>query len=88
MKRLITLKGPELTGFGFVNVAGFLTFVQMCLGMTNCRLRVEEMNCESGVFRLMATPYLPFALTEAMLLSSPVSPTRSMILSCLPAFRL
>jgi hypothetical protein len=65
-----------------------LTFVQTCFGTTNCRFRIDEMNCESGVFRLMTALNLPLALIEAMLLSSPVRPMRSRILSCRPAVRL
>jgi len=52
---LTTLKGPEPTGFAFVNVAGSLTFDQTCFGTMNTRFRIAEMNCESGVFRVMTT---------------------------------
>ena len=46
------------------------------------------MNCESGVFSLITTVQRPFALIEATLLSAPVRPMRSIVLSCLPAVRL
>ena len=36
----------------------------------------------------MTTPYLPFALIEAMLFRAPVSPIRSIVLSWRPAVRL
>ncbi len=38
----------------------------MCCGTMAMPLRFAAMNCESGVFRLITTPFLPFALTEAM----------------------
>ena len=55
------VNGPEPTGFGFLNVAGFLTFDQMCCGTTNCRFRFAAMNCESGVLSVIATPFGPTA---------------------------
>jgi hypothetical protein len=82
------LNGPDPTGFGLVKVAGSATFDQMCFGTTNARFSVAPMNCESGLFRVMATPYLPLALIEAMLLPAPVIPIRSIVLSCRPARRL
>ena len=88
MKRVIVLYGPEPTGSGLRNVAGFLTAAQMCCGTTNWRFNVAAMNWESGVFRLIATVYGSVAFTEATLLPAPVKPMRSMIGSCLPAVRL
>ena len=46
------------------------------------------MNCESGVFRLIATPFAPLLLTETMFVPARVRPMMSMTLSCLPAVRL
>jgi hypothetical protein len=60
------VNGPEPTGFGFLNVAGALTFDQMCCGTTNWRFRLAAMNCESGVFSVMATPSGPTCLIDAM----------------------
>src|SRR5436305_2109947 len=37
----------------------------MCFGTTNCAFRFAAMNCESIVFRLMTTEYLPAALIDA-----------------------
>src|SRR5581483_1129087 len=84
----MTLNGPEPTGFGFVNVAGSLTFDQTCCGTTNCRFRIAGTNCESGVLRVITTPYGPLALIEATFEPAPVSPMRSMALFWRPAVRL
>ena len=56
--------------------------------MTITPFSVEAMNCESGVFRLIATVYAPFALTDAMFVSGRVTPRMSMTLFCRPARRL
>ena len=85
---MITLNGPEATGFEFVKFATSPTFAQMCFGTTNTRFTVAAMNWESGVFSRMTTVYFPRAVTEAMLLPAPVRPTRSMSLSCRPAVML
>src|SRR4051794_18598908 len=82
------VNGPEPTGFGFVNVAGSATFDQMWRGITITPFNVEAMNCESGVFRLIATEFAPFAFTDAMFVSGRVTPRMSMVLFCLPARRL
>jgi hypothetical protein len=73
-ERAIRLNGPELTGFGFVNVDGSLTFDQTCFGTMNARLSVAEMNCESVVLSLITTVWAPLALIDAMLLSAPTRP--------------
>ena len=41
MKRVMRVNGPEPTGFGFVNVAGFATFDQMCRGITIAPFSVD-----------------------------------------------
>ena len=82
------MNGPEPTGFGFVNVAGSLTLDQMCFGTTNWRFSVAAMNCESCVLSLITTVVAPFALIDAMLLSAPTRPIRSIVLSWRPAVRL
>ena len=46
------------------------------------------MNCESGVFSVMATPYWPTCLTEAMFVAGRYRPMMSMTGFCLPAVRL
>ena len=60
----------------------------MCFGTTNTRLRIAGMNCESIVLSLRTTVCRPLDLIEAMLLSEPVSPMRSIALSWRPAVRL
>ena len=66
VRRPISSNGPEPTGFGFVNVATFLTFDQMCCGTTNWRFRFAAMNCESGVLSVIATRVRPACLTDGM----------------------
>ena len=84
MNRVIFVNGPEPTGFGFVNVAGSATFDQMCCGTTKIRFSVVPMNCESGVFRLIAT-LEPLRLIETTFVPGRKSPSWSRNLSCLPA---
>ena len=88
VNRVIFVNGPDPTGFGFVHVARSGTFEKMCCGTTICRFSCAAMNCESGVFRLITTPYGPFRWTEAMFVPSRSRPIRSATLFWAPALRL
>ena len=88
VSRVMFVNGPEPTGLEFLNVAGLACFDQMCFGTTNCRFRLAAMNCESGVFSVMATVFAPFCLIDTMFVPSRYRPMMSMALSCLPAVRL
>jgi hypothetical protein len=91
VNRATWLNGPEPTGCGFVNVAGLPTLPQMCCGTTNVPFRVVEMNCESTVFSLITTVYLPLAVIEAMFDPGREEPRMSIVFCCvalLPPLRL
>jgi hypothetical protein len=81
------LNGPVPTGFGLVKCSTSLTLDQMRFGTMKTFGRVE-MNVESTCLKLIATLFLPAALTDAMLLFWPTRLMWSMNLSWRPAVRL